>query len=484
MDLMQLDIELISNLKIYAEKIEEKVEKLQRIVQEIRQPLEAARGKEEEYLGNPLHSFPLIRHMYQDWKYLEEFMKKPVGEEQIDFLKKKLPELPWQADIEEATRAMFGIAETYGMRPWEMAQGLIDNVQFKSTLTALDCFQIAKMYFKWGYFKNAYQWLGYTKSRMTEQYSDVYEVLGVTQKDVALLQTRCLMELGQVDEAHKLLLAQPDLAENATILLAQFDSFPYKANDMSPNLPDYFKELCRSSFSPKPSRLHCRYNTINSPFLILAPLKMEEISLEPYIVVYHGILPDKDIEELKRLAEPKLKPTYAFRNDEGTRIRGRTALGVTLPYENMDPTGGPLLDHLTQRIRDITGLKIRDRHPVNLFKYGFGAHYGSQYDYYNTTKSETEFLGDRIATVFFYLNDDPQDGDTIFPYLNMKVPAERGKVIFWYNLNEETHKVRQSTFHEACPVFNGSKWAMAAWIQERDQMFIQPISGKKNLSFV
>jgi len=51
-----------------------------RIVQELRQPLEAAKGIEEEYLGNPLHSFPLIRHMYQDWRYIEEFMNKTVGE--------------------------------------------------------------------------------------------------------------------------------------------------------------------------------------------------------------------------------------------------------------------------------------------------------------------------------------------------------------------------------------------------------------------
>jgi len=51
--------------------------------------------------------------------------------EQIDFLRKKLPELPWQADTEEATVAMIRMAETYGAKPWEMAQGLIDNVAFK-----------------------------------------------------------------------------------------------------------------------------------------------------------------------------------------------------------------------------------------------------------------------------------------------------------------------------------------------------------------
>ncbi|KAI8044901.1 prolyl 4-hydroxylase subunit alpha-1 [Drosophila gunungcola] len=484
MDLMQLDTELISNLKKYAEQVEEKVEKLQRIVREIRQPLEAARGIEEEYMGNPLNSFPLIRHMYQDWKYLEEFMKKPVGEEQIDFLKKKLPELPWQADTDEATAAMFRIAETYGMEPWEMAKGLVDNVQYKSTLSALDCFQIAGMYFKWGYFKKSFEWLKNTKSRMKKLYSDVHEVLGVTHKDVALLQTRCLVELGLKDQAKEVLLKQPDLAENATDLLAQFESNPFKANDLSPILLDYYKELCRSSFAPKPSRLHCRYNTTTSPFLILAPLKMEEISLEPYIVVYHDILPDKDIEQLKRLAEPKLKPTQVFKNEIGTVSSGRTALGVFLPYKNMDPNSGPVLDRLTQRLRDITGLKIHDRFPVNIIKYGFGAHYASHYDYYNESNSDTKVLGNRIATAIFYLNDVPHGGATIFPWVKIKIPAERGKVLFWYNLNGETHDVEQKTLHAACPIFGGSKWAMAAWIHEWDQMFIQPVYRKGNQTFV
>lgn len=66
-----------------------------------------------------------------------------------------------------------------------------------STLSALDCFEVAKMYFKWGYFKQALQWITISKAWMKEEYSGVYEVLGMTRQDVALLQARCLVELGR-----------------------------------------------------------------------------------------------------------------------------------------------------------------------------------------------------------------------------------------------------------------------------------------------
>lgn len=58
----------------------------------------------------------------------------------------------------------------------------------------------------------------------------------------------------------------------------------------------------------------------------------------------------------------------------------------------------------------------------------------------------------------FQLNDAPYGGATAFPRLNVKVPAERGKVLFWYNLNGDNHDMEPTTMHAACPVFHGSKW--------------------------
>ncbi|XP_017020910.2 prolyl 4-hydroxylase subunit alpha-1-like [Drosophila kikkawai] len=471
-DLMKLDKVLIENLQEYLNKLEEKITKLRKIVDEIRQPLETAKGVEEEYLSNPLNSFPLIRHMHQDWKYLKDFMQKPVGEEQINFLKETLPELPMKSDGDEATQAMFRMARTYNATPWDMAHGFIDGIQYRNSLTALDCFEIGKLYLKWGFINEASQWLYITS--MFNLDSNLFQTLGLDPKDLALMLARSLAVLGQDNEALKVLEKHPDLAENQTSLLALFKAYSSDPPKGIPHLPEEYSKLCQSSHVSSPSRLHCRYNHTTSPFLILAPLKMEEISLDPYITVYHDVISVKKTEEIIRFAEPRLNPTYIFSPEEGqVKHPARTALGTWVHEEDMNSTDLPF-HNLYDKIRDITGLNVDDSDEIQLLKYGFGAHYCPHHDYFNGSAPDIESHGDRIATALFYLNDAPHGGATAFTDLNIKVPAERGKVLFWYNLRGETHDFDFPTTHAACPVFQGFKFVMTVWIRELNQMFIQP----------
>ncbi|KAH8281020.1 hypothetical protein KR054_006984, partial [Drosophila jambulina] len=463
--LMKLDKDLISNLMEYSDKLKQRITLLQRLAAEIRQPLEAAKGVEEEYLSNPLHSFPLIRHMHQDWKYLEEFMRRPVGEEQILFLEEKLPELPLKSDGDEATEAMYRMARTYNATPWDMAHGLIDGIQFRNTLTALDCFEIGKLYLKWGFLEEASQWFNITSN--FDQNSKTNEAMGLHQRDLALLQARSLVELGQDNEAIE-------------VLMEESNDYWHDSPDGIPSLPEDYSRLCQSSHDPIPSRLHCRFNSSTSPFLILAPLKMEEISLDPYIIVYHEVLPAKNTEEIILFGEPKMKPTYSYTPSTGhTKNNGRTALGAWVLREDLQATDSPF-QNLKDVVRDITGLKIGDGIEIQLLMYGFGAHCCLHTDYFDALTTGIDTEGDRIATVLFYvsfqvgisfnfsiqyplmlnpqLNDAPHGGATAFTDLNIKVPAERGKVLFFYNLKGETLDLDLNTTHAACPVFQGFKY--------------------------
>ncbi|KAH8281022.1 hypothetical protein KR054_006995, partial [Drosophila jambulina] len=474
MDSLQLDKVLIENLREYLQKLEEKINKLRILAAEIRQPQEAAKGVEEEYLSNPLHSFPLIRHMHQDWKYLEEFMRSPVGEEQIHFLQEKLPELPLKSDGDKATEAMYRMARTYNATPWDMAHGLIDGIQFRNTLTALDCFEIGKLYFKWGFFEEASQWFNVTSN--FDQNSKTNEAMGLHRRDLALLQARSLVELGMIytiirykifralyiyidqdDEARIVLTNQPDLAENYTSLLDLFKAHWHDPPEDIAYLPEDYSRLCQSSHVPILSRLHCRYNSTTSPFLILAPLKMEEISLDPYIIVYHDIFSLKKTKKIIRFGDPIMEPTYIYATgNESVTNSERTALGAWVHEEDVNAADSPF-HNLKDVLRDITGLNIGEIE-IQLLKYGFGAHYRPHVDFFDMEVKDYNTDGDRIATVIFYLNDAPHGGATAFTDLNIKVPAERGKVLFWYNIEGETLDLDWDTTHAACPVFLGFKY--------------------------
>lgn len=70
-----------------------------------------------------------------------------------------------------------------------------------------------------------------------------------------------------------------------------------------------YEQLCRGLLQPEPkvlAKLKCRYVTNSSPFLKIAPLKLEEANLIPYIVVYHDVIYDKEIELIKQMAKPRV----------------------------------------------------------------------------------------------------------------------------------------------------------------------------------
>ena len=53
--------------------------------------------------------------------------------------------------------------------------------------------------------------------------------------------------------------------------------------------------------------LRCRYVTNNNPFLLLAPVKEEEVFLKPRLVVYHDVISEEEMETVKRLSKPKVR---------------------------------------------------------------------------------------------------------------------------------------------------------------------------------
>lgn len=69
-----------------------------------------------------------------------------------------------------------------------------------------------------------------------------------------------------------------------------------------------YQSVCRGDVTPSPKRLahlKCRYLN-KSAFLKIAPLKVEEMSLDPYIAVYHDVIYDSEIEVIKNISTPEV----------------------------------------------------------------------------------------------------------------------------------------------------------------------------------
>lgn len=80
-------------------------------------------------------------------------------------------------------------------------------------------------------------------------------------------------------------------------------------NDYDISHQKYYEQLCRNEVkvsSAKQATLKCKYVTNRSPFLKIAPLKLEEASLDPYLVIFHDVLYDSEIETIINEAKPRV----------------------------------------------------------------------------------------------------------------------------------------------------------------------------------
>ncbi|CAK5108564.1 unnamed protein product [Meloidogyne enterolobii] len=86
-------------------------------------------------------------------------------------------------------------------------------------------------------------------------------------------------------------------------------------------------------------------------------------------------------------------------------------------------------------------------------------------------------IGNRIATVLFYLTTPEKGGYTIFNKINTIAKPSKRDALFWYNLLRNGDGDLR-TMHAACPVLIGDKWVVNSWIRERGQENFRPCSLK------
>ncbi|XP_002020450.2 prolyl 4-hydroxylase subunit alpha-1 [Drosophila persimilis] len=486
LQLVEQDLELAANLNAYAEQLQKKISVLRRVAENWRRALDEAKGREEEYLSNPLHSFPLIRTLHEDWGPVERLMQQLVGQEQIAALELMREHLPGAEDVAEAMWGIFRIVHTHNLEPKDVAEGVLDGIQYRGRLSALDCQALGKFYFHVADYQTAIKWLTLSQDLMEEQPLEYYDELGATSSGITLLLSRCLVALDRFDEAKILLGGDKTFGDKAYHIVSHFQKHPpqQSINMENGNFTEKFNRLCSSmsrrktdgsAAHSKPARLHCRYNATTTAFLRLAPLRMEELSLDPYIVLYHSVLSDEEMARLENMSTPLLHRARVF--DSGIRkpkiSPARTADEVQIPNPKLVAEDIQLVECIQKRITDLTGLMLTSMRRIQFLKYGFGGIYVPHHDFFSVHTPTSRLHGDRIATVIFYLNDVEHGGATAFPNLDLVVPTERGAVLFWHNMDGETYDLDYRTLHGACPVIVGTKMVMTRWIYEWDQMFVK-----------
>lgn len=136
---------------------------------------------------------------------------------------------------------------------------------------------------------------------------------------------------------------------------------------------------CRGELKPNEevlSKLSCSYVENDVAFLKIAPLKQEQISLDPYIVVYHDVAYDSEIEVLKRMAKPRFKRATVQNHKTGELevAHYRISKSAWLKDEEHE-----VVATIVQRVKDMTGLTMDTAEELQVVNYGIGGHYEPHY---------------------------------------------------------------------------------------------------------
>ncbi len=294
-------------------------------------------------------------------------------------------------------------------------------------------------------------------------------------------------------------------------------------------LKDNFHELCQkgpqASVYRSPgldAELHCRFLHHGKPYLRLGPIKMEEKSEQPFVVMFHDIMSETEMEHYRKFAVQNM-----MRSVTGQGAKAKTSLERTskqswmadrvhafnrTPTEGAPRFGNDTIDYvilrsdmteiyelpanhskhlrmldevgfrLSLRIQNATGLHLLNPYSAEAYQvanYGMGGQYsthGDPHGYYrNDSTISPEFDkpyyaagGDRLATFMVYLSEVEYGGHTVFPLAGLSAKPTKGSALFWLNLHPRGNEDKW-THHGGCPVLVGSKWITNKWVHYHDQ---------------
>ncbi|KAH8411172.1 hypothetical protein KR222_009648, partial [Zaprionus bogoriensis] len=164
-----------------------------------------------------------------------------------------------------------------------------------------------------------------------------------------------------------------------------------------------------------------------SKFLRLAPLKVELLSLKPYVALYHDVIYDTQINEL--LDTKKSSELSEWHRDS---LKMKSVINKKLIY----------------RVMDMTGMILREDSEFLLMNYGLS---GKITIHHNESQSQPE-LSNRTTS----LNDVTQGGATLLHTLNISVQPKKGAALLWHN-SKNPLESEQNFDHVSCPIMYGSK---------------------------
>lgn len=205
------------------------------------------------------------------------------------------------------------------------------------------------------------------------------------------------------------------------------------------------------------------------------PVELKSLADQPRIFCVEQFIPRHVCDWIMQAASGNLRPAEIF-NPEGGLMRDPAR---TNSVAMLGLVEGDLVQQLvSRRIAVAIGLPLENHEPMNILHYLPGEEYKPHYDFVRPWEAEGQsfaaelaLVGQRVATVLIYLNEDYEGGATVFPRINFSFKGKAGDALIFWNLTEQGEPERAS-LHAGAPVTSGSKWLLSQWIREKPHPLI------------
>ena len=171
-----------------------------------------------------------------------------------------------------------------------------------------------------------------------------------------------------------------------------------------------------------------------------------------------NFLTNEECVHLIDIAKDKFNRSHVLVNGQNAYENSRTS--STYFYKKSEDE---IIKNIEKRISKYTNKNIETIEPLQIVKYEVGQEFKGHYDWFENNYSH-KINDQRQYTIFVYLNDVEEGGETYFPKLDIKIKPKKGNAVFWEDC-ENQNKCHNLSFHQGLPPKKGIKYGLNIWIR-------------------
>jgi hypothetical protein len=200
----------------------------------------------------------------------------------------------------------------------------------------------------------------------------------------------------------------------------------------------------------------------------MAPPSVRAIMDRPRMLVVEGLAPPAACAWIVAQSAGLLVRAEVDDPRTGLPVMGKTRTNRVAGFELSQTSVLNLV--IQHRIGAAIGAPVSVMEAFAVLNYRPGEEASEHFDYLDPAvpayADEIGRVGQRIATVLLYLNDDYEGGETDFPELGLKHRSKAGDALAFFNV-DPAGAPDPRTLHAGRPPTRGEKWVLSQFVRDR-----------------